>query len=631
MKVVLVAIHSYPSPQAVPLANAFLKAYLKTDKELSVKVSVALCDFFVSQPTDECVSAILAERPDVVGFSMYLWNREKCQEIATALNREMPDLLFFAGGPEPTADPEGVLSGSDLDFVIIGEGEVPFAGLMERLCTGKTAAGIKGVSLFDSGRFINSQPCPIQLLDAIPSPYLSGSLNQERYGGVLWQLSRGCDFGCDFCFDHKGEKGVRRFSLERIGEELRYLVKKGVTQAFVLDSTFNQDVKRAKEILRLIRRTATHIHFHFEVRSEFIDKEMAQLFAQLNCSLQIGLQSANPQIQKEVGRVFNPTDFEKKITLLNETGAVFGFDLVYGLPGDTLGGFAKSLDYAVRLYPNHLDIFPLAVLPGTRLADRADFYGLRHLQKPPYTLQSSPTFSEEEMELAIELAAACDIFYSRGKAVAWFNTVIDPLKVSPSTFFREFHLWLKARLGKVITDTDFSDHDVWQAQRNFSHHIFTAKKLKKLLPAALDLIDYHYYYAAALLATPPELPTDSILERMDLLTQPFRLAPSAKLAKFNYEIFDILESGDLNLREFAECFTPRGSYAVIYPRAGEVFTESLIETYFALLERLDGITTTDHHISALQLSPEEARSFMEFAAAEGIVTLPSIQQGNGAR
>ena len=102
------------------------------------------------------------------------------------------------------------------------------------------------------------------------------------------------------------------------------------------------------------------------------------------------------------------------------------------------------------------------------------------------------------MELAAELAAACDIFYSRGKAVAWFNAVVAPLRVSPSAFFREFRLWLKALRGKVISDTDFSDHEIWQAQRNFTHHLFTAKKLKKLLPAALDLIDSSLPWTATL-------------------------------------------------------------------------------------------------------------------------------------
>jgi hypothetical protein len=45
---------------------------------------------------------------------------------------------------------------------------------------------------------------------------------------------------------------VRRFSLDRLEAELRHFAATGVSQVFVLDSTFNQDARRAKAILRLI-------------------------------------------------------------------------------------------------------------------------------------------------------------------------------------------------------------------------------------------------------------------------------------------------------------------------------------------------------------------------------------------
>jgi hypothetical protein len=132
-------------------------------------------------------------------------------------------------------------------------------------------------------------------------------------------------------------------------------------------------------------------------------------------------------------------------------------------------------------------------------------------------------------------------------------------------------------------------------------------------------VDYHYHYAAALLAPQPELPTDRELEQTDLLAECFTLAPGARLARFNYEIFDILESGAIDLREFIACFSPAHSCAVIYPRADEVFTESLVEPYFRLLEWLDGATPAGRIAAALTIPADEAASFLEFAAAEGIV------------
>jgi radical SAM superfamily enzyme YgiQ (UPF0313 family) len=618
MRILLVAIHPYPSPQALSLGNAFLKAFLSADAPLSDRISLALSDFFVGQGVDACLSAILAENPDAVGISIYLWNRGMARELATALRRAKPHLPIFAGGPEATADPVGLLNDSPFDFLILGEGEVPFVGAMAVLCEEKGLAEVNGTAFLKGGKVVSSRGALVELLDTIPSPYLSGIIDPSGCGGVLWQISRGCDFGCDFCFDAQGMRGVRRFSMERVRLELDFFVKNRVAQVFVIDSTFNQDMKRAKEILGLIEKRARHIHFHFEVRSEFIDAEMARLFAQINCSLQIGLQSADPHVHKMVRRVFNSVEFARKIALLNDAGAIFGFDLIYGLPDDTLEGFSASIDFALRLYPNHLDIFPLAVLPGTALAAKADDLGLDFLKTPPYTLQGSPSFPAGAMQEAAGLATACDIFYSRGKAVAWFNSLLTPLKRSPSSFLREFWAWLKEEREDVASESDLSDQDIWQAQRTFISRLYTGKRLRRLLPAALDQIDYHWHYAAALLTAPPELPTDRELDQADLLEERFTLASSARLAQFNYEIFDLLQAGEIDLGSFVECFTPIGSYAVIYPRGDEVFTESLIEPHYNFLTLLDGAASGRQIAATLRIPAEEARSLLEFAIAEGI-------------
>ncbi len=618
MKVLLVAIHPCPSPQAVPLANAFLKSSIAADGKLAGLVRVELHDHFAGDEPDAVASALLAAKPDAIGFSAYVWNRGECTNIALLLRRQLPEVVLFAGGPEPTADPEGVLREAPFDFLILGEGENPFREAMARLATGKTMAGVAGIACRHGEGVTSSSPDPIEALDTIPSPYLAGLLPPDRYSGVLWQLSRGCDFACSFCFDQKGAKGVRRFSLERVRAELEWFAKNDVAQVFVLDSTFNRDMKRAKEVLRLIGRIAPHIHFHFEVRSEFIDPEMARLFARITCSLQIGLQSSDPRVLRGVRRIFNAADFSAKIAMLNEAGAIFGFDLIYGLPGDTLAGFEKSLDFALTLYPNHLDIFPLALLPGTELSRGAEALGLRRLPTPPYTLLSSPTFSAAEMGEAARLAAACDIFYSRGKGVAWFNSVVAALKLTPSSFLKGFGQWLADERGGEVTEADLSDEEIWQAQRGYLARLFSGRR-RRFLQAVLDQVDYHYHYAAALMAPQPELPTDRELERSDLLAKPFALAPGTRLARFNYEIIDLLESGEVDLQQFVECFSPADSWAVIYPRGGEVFTESVAEPYFRLLERLDGRTPAREPAASLKIPAAEAASFLEFAAAEGIV------------
>ena len=620
MNILLTAIHPYPSPQAIPLANGYLKASLAADEELAGRVRVALHDFYVGDQASACAATILAAEPDAVGFSLYLWNRRACTELARLLKDARPDLTIFAGGPEPTATPEGVLADFPFDFLIMGEGEYTFVEAMGRLSAGEPVRGIKGIAVLEEGQVLRHPRPPIPFLDTLPSPYLTGQLSIEPGGGALWQLSRGCSFGCDFCFDYQGTEGVRRFGMDRIGQELDWFVQHRVAQVFVLDSTFNRDLPLAKAVLRLIRKVAPHIHFHFEVRSEFIDAELARLFSSITCSLQIGLQSADPAILKDLRRVLDPADFRNRAGLLNQSGAIFGFDLMYGLPGDTLAGFEKSLDFALDLYPNHLDIFPLAVLPGTPLAARALPLGLDYRPDPPYTLLASPTFPAQAMKDAAALATACDIFYSRGKAVAWFTAVCRGVKQKPARFLRSFAHWMAGNVAAAESEEQFSDAAIWELQRAFLRHLYEEKRQGRLLPAALDLVDYHYHYAAALMSPPPAIPTDRSLEQQELLNEPFQLASSARLATFNYEIYDLLDTGEINLREFISCFEPAGSWAVIYPRGDEVFTESLIEPYFRLLESLDGRTPVGKIAARLGISAAETREFMEFAAAEGIAT-----------
>ena len=614
LRITLVAIHPHRSPQAVPLACAFLKEALLADERLAGAISVDIAEFFLEDAPNACAEGILQTAPDLVAFSVYVWSRDHALSVAAELRRRAPRLTLCAGGAEPTANPAGLLDSGLFHFLIRGEGEAPFAEAVRLATRGLAPGGVRGVVL--PGELPGPLPAPVEL-ESIPSPYLSGLLDPAAAGGALWQLSRGCDFACAFCFDHKGSGGVRRFGLARIEQELLLFARLRVPQVFVLDSTFNKVPKRAKEILRLIGKLAPQVHFHFEVRSEFIDAEMAELFASITCSLQIGLQSADPGVLRGVGRGFDAEDFAWRVSLLNQSGAIFGFDLIYGLPGDSLALFRASLDFALALYPNHLDIFPLAVLPGTRLYGKAAELGLKHLDAPPYTLLSTPDFAAQPLEQARLLAVACDIFYSRGKAVAWFNAVVAALKLTPSAFLFDFSRFLGSRGTRG--EQEIAELEIWGLQREFLGEIFRERKKLRLLPLALDLADYHHHYACALLATPAVPPSDQALKKIDLLARPLRLAPSATLARFSYEILDILEAGDLELPDFASCFKQACSYAVIYPAQGEVCTESVSKPYFQLLQALDGKRAAKAFCRDLSLPAAEALPFLEFAASEGIV------------
>ena len=536
MKLVLTAIHIKASPRAVPLGPAMLAAVLR--RTFGEEIQTRILNLFLDQPAAECADRILESDPDHVGFSLYVWNRTLALETASILKQRRPDLVIFAGGPEATADQAGLLCNPAIDFVLPGEGEGLIVETLDRLLKGATPREIAA----------SARPIPVKDLATLPSPFLDGTLNLADYSGALWELSRGCPFACDFCFESRGTGGVRRIPFARMEAELELFAASGIREVFVLDPTFNHHKANAKKVLRLIAAKAPDIHFFFEIRSEFIDREMARLFAAIRCSLQIGLQSAHDEVLRNIGRSIDPADFEARILLLHNADVTYGFDLIYGLPGDSLEGFRASLDFAMTLLPNHIDLFRLAVLPGTRLAETAHDLNLEYEVGNPYQVIASPTFTREEMALAARIAHGCDLLYNQGKAVPWFDIILEALEMSPSELFERFAAWPESHPAGDLTLT----------QRDFIGSLFAENGNTLMGSIAADIISYFGYSAELMDARPVESGSQN---------------PPSRRVAFNHDPVELLaqmQAGTISLEELVFSLPEKACDAAISVNDGTI-------------------------------------------------------------
>lgn len=498
------------SPQGLPLGAACIASSVKADLRTNKNFSVELIDFSLEEPeiiterkksADSGVAALIAKRlaskkPDVLAFSVYVWNRVILENTCLELKKLLPSCICIAGGPEVTADP---LSFESFDYMIAGQGEKAMVELLSALEQGAEVS-IQGVYKKGEGRHSGEiiRACPLPP-DMTASPYLDGTLDVSKYGGALWELARGCPFKCSYCYESKGEKKIAYFPMERLEKEIELFAKKNISQVFVLDPTYNASKERAIKMLKIIEKKAPGMFFYFEARAEFIDRELARAFARIPCCLQIGLQSANPEVLKNIHRTLDKKKFTKNIGFLNEEGVTFGFDLIYGLPGDNYSGFCESIDFALALYPNNLELFCLSVLPGTDLHDAAKGFGLEWESEPPYHVLRTPQFSERDLEKAEKISLATNLFYTKGRAVAWFNSVLYVLREKPSVFLKKFAEELSAR-GLTAKASTGSVRD-WSAEENasqieelqlsFVQKRFHEKKLDRYFPAAEDLIRLH--------------------------------------------------------------------------------------------------------------------------------------------
>lgn len=622
MLILLATLHVRASTQAVPLAAGCLKASLPRELQQQTE----LIDLFPEIDTASLCQRLLDRNPTVIAFPLYVWNRNQILLLSQQLRQKKPELILLAGGPEASADSQNVMREGALDGVIRGEGEVSFADLVAKLCTGESATNITGYlsSSQNTPTIPNAAVCPD--LSLLPSPWLTGQLQLEENCGVLWEVARGCRFNCAFCYDAKGLQGVRPLPTERLRNELQLFVKHQVAQVWILDSTFNAPPERGRQLLEMLLELAPGIHYHIEAKADFLDTETIELLSQLSCSVQIGLQSAAAQILKPLHRNLLPKQMERQLRQMSLAGITFGLDLIYGLPGDNHAGFQKSLDFTLRLQPNQVDIFPLAVLPGTELFENQEKFGIQGETHPPYRLRSNKTYSDQDLQKSHLLAAATDIFYNRGRAVGFFLQLCNTLKLSPSSFLQQFCNWLSKQKNmdqQTILDIEsWQPQDILPLQQQFVADQLSLSKKEKLVNVAEDLINYHFLCAESLLADdcqPGEkVPTKKALKRCC-----WKLNPAIKIQSFHFALEDLEIVGGESLEKIFKQLTPEPGHTIFLRQEGEVIIESLDADFATILSRAREEKTTQQLLQ--DLDPQLAEELLTFAISQGLL-LPAKEK-----
>lgn len=546
MKIVFACVHIQRSSRAVPLGAASVASNIK--KHFPDDMEIVIENLYLTDTLEIHIKSIKQHQPDILGLSIYLWNRIESLKIIERIHTALPECRVIVGGPEPSARPDFYTENPDINHVLEGESEELIIPLVNQLLD--SSSETPTITPQSLGKASPN-------LEKLPSPYLDGTLPMEDYTGVLWELSRGCPFRCYFCFESRGHAGIRRFAESRILAELDHFIRSGVSEIFILDPTFNYDKEQAKHLLGILAEKAPDIHYSMEIRAEFLDEELSELFSDIFCTLQIGLQSIHKKVLKSINRSFNQQVFTEKVYLLHEVQVAYGFDLIYGLPQDTLPGFLESLDYTFSLAPNHLDIFPLAILPGTELFDLADSYNIQYSEENSWIVTSTPDYSENDMKKSQQIADAVDLFYNMGKAVSWFDIVL-PETLKPSEFFA---------MAAEFQPQDTETIDPLQFQVEVVTHIFNKLGSPELIELAIDIMQYFWV-------------TNNLFQEGPIngLADGQVVNNSLSLAEFSHnplDIVNICEQGVNQLADIKDICTYEKIYLACY------IAESEFAVYFA--------------------------------------------------
>ena len=209
-----------------------------------------------------------------------------------------------------------------------------------------------------------------------------------------------------------------KFTSSELESQITTLTQKGITELSVTDEKVAHDKNKLLRLMKLVAQHAPDVFVSFLAEASVIDREVIAAASNLFCAFDIPLECT----QKGGHLLFDKKFYANKARLLNDAGLVFGFQLTYAtVPGDSQKLFMERLDFAVQQYPNHID-FP-------------------QTENEEVEAKVSQTFSAADIRYCRDTAFACRTFYTAGRAVPWFLSVLKPLRIYPSRFFSDFAEW----------------------------------------------------------------------------------------------------------------------------------------------------------------------------------------------
>jgi len=267
--------------------------------------------------------------------------------------KKVTDELYVMGY-HGTVNPEYILSCTGARAVIRGEPE----NTVLEICKTKDLFGIKGISFYDSARFI-SNPCrePVDL-ESLPVPAYH-LLDAKRYfyevlgrNFLLFELSRGCRYNCKFCNKIMYGAGVRCKSAPQIIKEVEVAVEKyNVKTGLFMDLDFLSNTGITEKLCEYLIKSKYGFKWTCQTRPDNLNPEIINKMKKAGCQLiHLGIETGSQRSLDYSNKKIKVSQIEDAIKLCRKAGLrTLGFFL-FGWPGETdedretAFGFVKKLN-----------------------------------------------------------------------------------------------------------------------------------------------------------------------------------------------------------------------------------------------------------------------------------------------
>lgn len=348
--------------------------------------------------------------PRFVGITATTVLMENAREVAKIIKGKYPDAKVVVGGVHPSVRPEEVINLPEVDYVVMGEGEVTLLELLSN----KNPSGIKGLGFKRKGEIVLNPPqeiipdiniFPFPAFDLLPmDKYYSAAGSYKRKPSLGMITSRGCPGRCTFCKGNiLGEK-IRFRRAEKIIEEIKYLQENyGIKDVSFYDDTFTTNKDNVSKFCDFILENKIDLTWCCFSRVDTVNFELLKKMKAAGCyQVMYGVESAVPEILENIKKRITLQKVEETVAATKKAGLETRLAFMFGNPGETEETIKKTIKYSIYLDPDLVSYNITTPYPGTEMFEWAEKNGyLIHKNWSDYDLSKPvmelPTISSKKV------------------------------------------------------------------------------------------------------------------------------------------------------------------------------------------------------------------------------------------
>ncbi len=363
-----------------PLGILYVAGYLKKYTTHEIKI----LDLQLEKKSDEELREyLLNEKPDVVGITTITFLIIDIVKVIKLVHQLLPETKIILGGPHVNIYPTESLAIEGVDFIVLGEGELPCLDLINYLNNKEKLENIKGLVFKDGERIINTgQRELLQNLDQLAHPARELTIYKKYYSPLAKAnpvtsmfTSRGCPYQCVFCDRPHLGKIFRARSAKNVVDEMMEIQKLGIKEIFIYDDTFTVNRQRVVNICQEIIKRNLKIYWDIRARVNTVDEELLFLMKKAGCSrIHYGVESGVNRILENLRKGITVEMARRAFELTKKVGIETAAYFMFGCPGEKLEDIKQSIELAKELKPDYVHFTVLTPFPATEIY----FIGLKN-------------------------------------------------------------------------------------------------------------------------------------------------------------------------------------------------------------------------------------------------------------